>query len=78
MIELAFEGKRGWDLRRWKKADLYLNMPINSWDLEQESVANYYRVRQIFSPVFTSKDYLWPLSENSVVVNPKLVQNPGW
>lgn len=78
MIELAFEGKRGWDLRRWKKSELYLNMPINSWDLEQESVGNYYRVRQIFTPVFTTKDYLWPLSENSVVVNPKLVQNPGW
>ena len=78
MIELAFEGKRNWDLRRWKKADLYLNMPINSWDLEQESVANYYRVRQIFSPVFTTKDYFWPLAENSVVVNPNLVQNPGW
>jgi len=78
MIELIFEGKRLWDLRRWKKADVYLNMPIQSWDLEQEDPVNYYRVRQIFSPVFTSKDYLWPISENSIIVNPKLVQNPGW
>jgi hypothetical protein len=78
LIELAFEGKRVWDIRRWKKGNVYWNQPINSWDLEQESVANYYRVRQIFTPVFTAKDYLWPLSENAVVVNPNLVQNPGW
>jgi len=78
MIELIFEGKRLWDLRRWKKADVYLNIPIQSWDLEQEDPVNYYRVRQIFSPIFTGKDYLWPISENSIIVNPKLVQNPGW
>jgi hypothetical protein len=78
LIELAFEGKRGWDIRRWKKGNTYWSVPINSWDLEQESTANYYRVRTIFTPVFTNKDYLWPLSENAVVVNPNLVQNPGW
>ena len=78
MIELVFEGKRYWDLLRWKKADTWLNMPIRTWDIEQEDVANYYRVRQVFAPEFTSKDYLWPLSENSVIVNPNLVQNPGW
>ncbi|MNR15221.1 SusD family protein [compost metagenome] len=78
MIELVFEGKRFWSIKRWKKAEEYLNMPIRGWDLEQEEAVNYYRVRQIVAPVFTPKDYLWPLSENSIVVNPKLVQNPGW
>jgi len=78
LIELAFEGKRSWDIRRWKKGNQYWNLPINSWDLEQENTNNYYRVRTIFTPVFATKDYLWPLSENSVVVNPNLVQNPGW
>ena len=78
MIELVFEGKRLWDLRRWKKADAYLSMPIKSWDIEQEDAVNYYRVRQIFAPVFTSKNYLWPIAENSIIVNPNLVQNPGW
>jgi hypothetical protein len=78
MIELVFEGKKVWDLRRWKKAELYLNVPIKGWDLEQDTPANYYRVKQLFTPFFTSRDYLWPLSENSIVVNPKLVQNPGW
>jgi hypothetical protein len=78
MIELVFEGKRVWSIRRWKKAEEYFNKPIRGWDLEQEDAVNYYRVRQIVAPVFTFKDYLWPLSENSLVINPKLVQNPGW
>jgi hypothetical protein len=78
MIEKVFEGKRIWDLRRWKKADDWLNRPIKGWDLEQADAPNYYRVKQIYAPVFTPKDYFWPLSENALVVNPKLVQNPGW
>jgi len=78
MIEKVFEGKRVWDLRRWKKADAWLNMPIRGWDLEQPDASNYYRVKQIYTPVFTPKDYFWPLSENALIVNPKLVQNPGW
>lgn len=78
MIELMFEGKRFWDLRRWKKADIYLNTPIRGWDLEQPEAGNYYRVRQIYAPTFTPKDYLWPLAENSIIVNSNLVQNPGW
>ena len=78
MIELVFEGKRFWDILRWKKADLYLNMPIKGWDIEQKNAENYYRVKQIFTPLFTTKNYLWPLAENSITVNPNLVQNPGW
>lgn len=78
MIELVFEGKRFWDILRWKKADIYLNIPIKGWDVEQKNAENYYRVKQIFTPLFTSKNYLWPLAEKSITVNPRLVQNPGW
>jgi starch-binding outer membrane protein, SusD/RagB family len=78
MIELVFEGKRCWDIRRWKKADIYLNMPIKGWDLEQSEAVYYYRVKQIYIPSFTPRDYFWPISENAMVVNPNLVQNPGW
>jgi hypothetical protein len=24
------------------------------------------------------RDYFWPIHQNDLVVNPKLVQNPGW
>lgn len=78
MIELAFEGHRFWDLRRWKLALRTLNAPITSWDLIQESAAAYYRPKIIWNQVFGTKDYLWPIAENNITVNPQLVQNLGW
>lgn len=35
-IELAFEGHRFWDLRRWKTANEELNRPIQGWDINQK------------------------------------------
>ncbi|WFB64616.1 RagB/SusD family nutrient uptake outer membrane protein [Sphingobacterium sp. WM] len=77
LIETVFEGKRYWNLRRWKIAENYLNLPIKGWDLEQDD-DNYYRVKTVISPIFSLKDYLWPISEDAIINNPNLVQNPGW
>jgi hypothetical protein len=78
LIELAFEGKRFWDLRRWKEAISELNQPITGWDLDQATAEGYYRERVIFNQTFSTKDYLWPINENALLANDKLVQNPGW
>lgn len=77
-VELAFEGQRFWDLRRWKEAVEELNKPISGWDLDQETDEGYYRERTIFNQTFITRDYLWPLNENTILANNKLVQNPGW
>lgn len=77
-IEMAFEGERFWDLRRWKKAPIELNQTIIGWDTSQSAPENYYRERQIFKQSFTLKDYFWPIREYDYVVNKKLVQSPGW
>ncbi len=78
LIELAFEGKRFWDLRRWKEAVSELNRPISGWDLSQSGAEGYYRERVIFNQTFSTRDYLWPLNENALLANNKLIQNPGW
>lgn len=78
LIELAFEGKRFWDLRRWKRAHLELNKPITGWDIDQESEEGYYRQRVLHNQTFFTKDYLWPIREYNITVNKNLVQNPGW
>ncbi len=78
LIELAFEAKRFWYLRRWKEAVQELNQPITGWDLDQPTAEGYYRERVIFNQTFTTKDYLWPLNESVLLANDKLVQNPGW
>lgn len=77
-IELAFEGQRFWDIRRWKKAVEEQSKPISGWDVDQASEAGYYRERLLFKPDFSLKDYFWPLSEQALLVNKNLVQNVGW
>jgi hypothetical protein len=78
LIELAFEGKRFWDLRRWKEAINELNKPITGWNTEQETPEGYYREKLLFNQVFKVRDYFWPLEEEAIFRNKKLVQNPRW
>lgn len=79
LIELAFEGSRLWDLRRWKEAAVELNKPVTGWDRTQQAPADYYRVVNLFDQKFIApRDYFWPIREYEISVNPKLVQNTGW
>lgn len=78
-IELMFEGHRFWDLRRWKTANKVLNQKIHGWNYEGELPGEYYQQRTLFGMKFIApRDYLWPFREHALIVNPKLVQNPGW
>jgi len=78
LIELAFEGARFWDLRRWKTATEELNKPVMGWDMLQEKAEFYYRPRLIWRQTFQMRDYLWPIYETDLLMNENLVQNPGW
>lgn len=78
LIELAFEAKRFWDLRRWKKAQEEFNEPIRGFDIEQEEAAAFYRPKVLYDQKFSVRDYFWPISEGSIIVNRNFVQNPGW
>lgn len=78
-IELAFEGSRFWDLRRWKLATRELNSSVYGWDIEQSTYEDYNRRLVLFRQSFDNlRDYLWPIHENALQINPNLVQNPGW
>lgn len=77
-IELAFEGSRFWDLRRWKTATDELNSPVYGWNVAQETAASYYKPRLIFNQEFRLRDYFWPIKQYDLIVNQNLVQNPGW
>ncbi|WP_316818163.1 RagB/SusD family nutrient uptake outer membrane protein [Pedobacter nyackensis] len=79
LIEMAFEGSRFWDLRRWKTARELLNQPIYGWDVIRSSYADYNRRVLLFNQSFNSpRDYFWPIKDNSLLVNPNLVQSVGW
>lgn len=62
-VELAMEGLRYFDLKRWKTAEARLN--------GMKTVGN--------APmVFTSKNYYLPLPQSEIDKNPKLVQNQDY
>mgnify|MGYP000748934933 CR=1 FL=1 len=80
LIELAFEGHRFWDLRRWKKAAEYLNQPITGMNIRAETAEEYnIEIKTPYDQRFVApRDYLWPIAVNEIRKNPNLVQNPGW
>lgn len=78
-IEMAFEGSRFWDVRRWKTAPQVLSAPIYGWDILQTTYADYNRKVLLYSPRFIApRDYFWPIKEYDQQINPNLVQNTGW
>ena len=78
-IELAFEAKRFWDIRRWKEIGV-LNETPEGWNLQGETPEDFYNVVSLprTSLEFRVKDYFWPIMESSLYVNNNLVQNYGW
>ncbi|TWF40765.1 putative outer membrane starch-binding protein [Chitinophaga polysaccharea] len=78
LIELAMEGARFWDLRRWKRSMEELNKSVTGWDVDQSDPVFYYRIRTLFRQTFQVRNYLWPLDSWDLLNNPKLVQNYGW
>ncbi len=78
-IELAFEGKRFWDIRRWKEIS-ELNQQPQGWNALGDNAEDFYTLTNVSSiPVdFSVKDYFWPIREYDLLVNRNLVQNYGW
>ncbi|GAP72943.1 hypothetical protein SAMD00024442_5_63 [Candidatus Symbiothrix dinenymphae] len=78
LIELAFEGQRFYDLRRWRLSSEYLNKPIRGWNVAGLTEADYYQETYLYFRKFTPKDYFWPIKTSDMYVNNKLIQSPYW
>ncbi|WP_142688470.1 RagB/SusD family nutrient uptake outer membrane protein [Chitinophaga polysaccharea] len=78
LIELAMEGSRFWDLRRWRRSMEELNKSVTGWDVEQSDPVFYYRVRTLYRQTFQTRNYFWPIENWDLLNNPKLVQGFGW
>ena len=78
-IELAFEGKRFWDIRRWKEINVLNEQPLG-WNVAGETMEDFYKVVLVAQvpPKFSVKDYFWPIKEADLTVNKNLIQNYGW
>lgn len=78
MVELALEGQRLFDIRRWKtaeglmKGDVYGMTYLDNGTLKTITVSGFTRN-------FEPKHYLWPIPQSETDLNPNLLpQNPGW
>ena len=76
-VELAMEGLRVFDIRRWKTAELVLNGWAHGAKYGQADVDNGY-VRVNLRQFDPGKHYLWPVPRDERNMNPNLTQNPGW
>jgi|SRR5690606_33051742 len=76
-VELAMEGLRIFDIRRWRIAEDVLNGWAHGAKFGPANEdSGYIRVNQRnFDP---SKHYLWPVPRDERNINPNLGQNPGW
>ena len=75
-VELAFEGHRWNDLRRWRIADQlkYREKYILEFDKEH----TYFNKRLYATTVFEPKHWWLPFPTNQVALYPDFHQNPGW
>jgi hypothetical protein len=78
-IELAFEGLRYDDVRRWKMGAKYFDKPVTGWNVNESALNKFYQVTNVGQRSFiTPRDYLFPIKTSEMIVNSNLVQNPGW
>ena len=74
-IELCFENKRFWDMRRWK---LDLNEPANGVRIEQVNGALKFTKIEVEPRKYASHMYYGPIPESEVLKWSNLDQNKGW
>lgn len=77
MVELAFEGHRFWDVRRWKEADKYFTA-ITELKQTLQSDGSIRAERITVHRQWDDKMYFYPIPQTERMKNPNLEQNPGW
>ena len=84
-IELAFEGHRYWDLRRWRTAASKLTRSFSGLDYILDYETGKYKLKVLpnihgepSQPVFHEYNYYLPITTSRTGNNPNLVENPGY
>lgn len=84
-IEFFFEDHRYYDLRRWMDAPEVMSKPVTGLDVtakgaQRESfyTTKIWNTETAMKRVWNNKMYFFPISQDVLDKNGKLVQNPGW
>ncbi|GGK62319.1 RagB/SusD family nutrient uptake outer membrane protein [Rufibacter glacialis] len=82
IVELAFEGHRYWDLRRWRKAHIVLNNKRVHGDKITKNAAGNLQFERVDADKqdrrFLSQMYYIPLPQQEIANNKALRQIQGW
>lgn len=77
-IELAFEGHRLWDVRRWMIAESTLDVPLKGVDITKNGDDSFaFVVVSVENRVFEPKMYFYPIPQTEINIT-GWVQNPLW
>lgn len=79
LVELALEGNRFFDVRRWRIAEEVCNMEqVAGMSYVDKETDELISIVTDYKKKFSSRDYLWPIPYNERQLNPNLTQNNGW
>src|SRR5690606_5865705 len=76
--ELAFEGHRFFDVRRWKIAETMENRQLHGTEPVRVAGVTTYNTIDVRKRVFNQRMYLWPIPQSEVAKSVDLLQNPGY
>ncbi|MHB8206420.1 RagB/SusD family nutrient uptake outer membrane protein [Mucilaginibacter sp.] len=76
--ELAYEGYRFFDVRRWLIADQTENIEAQGMEVDRTLTTTTYKIFPVRKHNFTPKMYLWPFPQAEIGKGGGLVQNPGY
>ncbi|MCD8101458.1 MAG: RagB/SusD family nutrient uptake outer membrane protein [Alistipes sp.] len=78
-VELAFEGHRFWDVRRWKIASETENLPLRGIRVTRDAQGVFtYEKTEVEPRTFEEKMYRFPIPHKEMMQYPAWKQNPGW
>lgn len=75
-VELAFEGHRFWDIRRWKIGPQTTR--LYGLEITNANGSISYTRKLVQERIWDDKMYYYPLSEAELYNNRNLIQNEGW
>lgn len=77
-VELAFEGLRLFDIRRWKIGPAVMTGKVFGITYYSGGNPITIEVPSVIRTFDASKHYLWPVPQKEKALNVELGQNPGW
>ena len=77
-VELAFEGHRFWDVRRWKIAEQTETKMMNGMEVRRAAGNVSYTIFPVRKHNFRTAMYLWAIPQSETAKSPELTQNPSW